>query len=132
MSQQHDDNADIWVGGFRDKVAALMGIKHSHVPWAVTSIVALVVISVVLAVGSGNHLYRQYQAGQVLSSENSEQNAAIERLSLPTTLQAGEPLIGTEQPNAVCGMHLRGEAGIAQGWIWDDSAQLCRRYRHEE
>lgn len=131
MVQDHDDNADVWVGGFRNKVAVLLGISPSSVVWALTAAIFIASVAVILAVSSGTHLYRQYQAGEALSAETSQEQRFIEQLQLPTTLQPGEALIGDEDIDAVCSMQLVGETGIAVGWVWDEAAQVCRRYRRD-
>ena len=123
------------VGGPLDTAAAVLGVSRKQVIAAISVILAVVVVSVYLAVTSGVSLYRQYESGGAPPTTDAarERQSLLERAELPELLESGEALPGSQMRSdgtlVRCGPDLKGQAGLRNGWIWDSSEYGCRRVR---
>ncbi len=130
------NDEEIIVGGPLDRTAAVLGISRKQVVAAVTAVMAVVAVSVYLAITSGLSLYRQYESGGAAPTPEASEDAQslLERAELPILLEAGEALPDTTISEGVavwCGPDLVGRAGLQVGWIWDEGEFGCRRVRQE-
>ena len=121
------------VGGPLDRAAAVLGVSRRQVMAAVGAILAVVAVSVYLAVTSGMSLYRQYESGGAAPTPVSgvDIQSLLERAELPTLLEAGDLLpdspTASEEMRVRCGPELAGRVGLRRGWVWDGSEYGCRR-----
>ena len=121
------------VGGPLDRAAAVLGVSRKQVLAAIVSILAVVAVSVYLAVTSGVSLYRQYESGGAPPTPEvgGDRQSLLERAELPTLLEAGDLLpdsrTASEGMRVRCGPELAGQVGLRGGWIWDGSEFGCRR-----
>lgn len=121
------------VGGPLDRAAAVLGVSRKQVTTAIAAILAVVAVSVYLAVTSGLSLYKQYESGGTAPTPEvgRDRQSLLERAELPTLLEAGDLL--PDSPTASEGMHVRcgpeltGREGLRRGWIWDGRDFGCRR-----
>ena len=128
---------EVIVGGPLDRVAAVLGVSRKQVMAAIAVILAVVGVSVYLAVTSGMSLYRQYESGGTLTTPEAgaDRQSLLERAELPTVLESGEAL--PDAPTAPdgtpvrCGPELLGKVGLRSGWIWDSGEFGCRRVRRQ-
>ena len=120
------------VGGPLDTAAAVLGVSRKQVIAAIAAILAVVAVSVYLAVTSGVSLYRQYESGGPTTTDAArDRQSLLERAELPELLEAGEALPGSQMRSdktlVRCGPELEGQAGLRSGWIWDGGEYGCRR-----
>lgn len=121
------------VGGPLDRAAAVLGVSRRQVIAAIAAILAVVAVSVYLAVDSGVSLYRQYESGGAgpTPAARAERQSLLERAVLPKLLEVGEALPDFPmRPDGTlprCGPELEGQAGLRSGWIWDNDEYGCRR-----
>ena len=125
------------VGGPLDRAAAVLGVSRRQVTAAIASILAVVAVSVYLAVTSGVSLYRQYESGGAAPTPEAggARQSLLERAELPILLEAGDPLpdspTASEGVHVRCGPELTGRVGLLRGWIWDNSEFGCRRVNRQ-
>lgn len=123
------------VGGPLDRTAAVLGVSRRQVMAAIAAILAVVAVSVYLAVTSGVSLYRQYESGGAPPTPEVARGRQLllERAELPKFLAVGEALpdspMRSDGTLTRCGPELEGQAGLRSGWIWDSGEYGCRRVR---
>lgn len=122
------------VGDPLDRIAAVLGVSRKQALAALVTIAAVVGLSFYLAVTSGLHLFRQYEAGGAPPTPVvAGQETLLERAELPTLVEVGEPAPDTARHESGkwlrCGPELAGQAGLQTGWVWDDRVSGCRRVR---
>ncbi len=123
------------VGGPLDRAAALLGVSRRQVLAAISAILAVVAVSVYLAVTSGVSLYRQYESGGAPPTPEvaRHRQSLLERTELPKLLEVGEALpdapMRSDGTLVRCGPELAGQVGLRSGWIWDGDESGCRRVR---
>ena len=128
---------EVLVSGPLDRAAAVLGVSRKQVVAAIVAVIAVVALSVYLAVTSGVSLYRQYESGGAVPTPVSgvDGRSLLERAELPTLLEAGEALpdapMASDGTQIRCGPELVGRAGLRSGWIWDSSEFGCRRVRQQ-
>ena len=128
---------EVIVGGPLDRAAAVLGVSRKQVVAATLAVLAVVAVSVYLAVNSGLSLYRQYESGGAVPTPaaGDDGRSLLERAELPTFLEAGEVLpdapMVSDGTQIRCGPELVGRAGLRSGWVWDSSEFGCRRVRQQ-
>ena len=126
------------IGGPLDRAAAVLGVSRKQVVAALSAILAIVAVSVYLAVTSGVSLYRQYESGGAPPTPEvaGDRQFLLERAELRTLLEAGDPLpdspTASEGVRVRCGPELTGRVGLRRGWIWDISEYGCRRVNRQK
>ena len=119
------------------KIGDILGLSPRQAQLFTLCFGVVVAIALYISVESGFSFYNRYSSGGAVVAEPTATPAEelLRRSELPTWVKVGRIIPGGPQNDlgqlVVCSARLVGDEVSRYGWVWDPSADGCRRLRIE-